>query len=789
MQGDLTMTAGERMRANLGPLLALSFALGAAACMPVKGLNVPTALGQDPATATGAKRAGTAAGELPLGLSTGLPMRASPPPAALLAPPSEVPASAAPTPTPTPLPQAPTGLTAAHEALKPILQKKLLNIAQVGFTRAQAGLIANNSGTLLSNNSAGIIANNSGSLISNNGGGYRVMQSAASISFEVLAGEELAFDHVWPDNRRYRVFRPAGAPDYLVSRQVYTNPAGAPIREIFRKVSTMFEDGKPKDYESGQMLQADDGRLLMQFGYLVTSGDDKGIATVTVLPNTSRWKDDVGGIHIEVPELVLNYPADTGSFKYIYPRLNQVETGTQTNLRKGADGHVTINLLEPFESNDGESRMESSTGELLYKRKVETVDGKRVSTFDLGDEIVMRLDGKSGADETGELLVEGLREAYVRLEQRADGSRIFIVTFAEDPTHPMVIGYGILDSAAMPSPSPKPAAWKVLTAAGAESGFQNGAGTVARFKGVTALVPSRVTPNRFYAVDSGNNVIRTMDVAADGALTFETYAGTGAASTTEGPRLEATFNRPFGLAADEDDTLYVSEMVGNRIRKIAPDGTVSTFAGSGTAGVHNAKGTEAWFYQPTGLALAPDKTLYVAEFGSQLIRKVAPDGTTASLAGGIYLAGTTDGTGNQARFNRPSALVVDASGNVIVADRDNLRLRKVTPQGAVTTIAGGHGLARFFWDGPALDIGIGYPRALCFDPAGKLFMGATNVRQLRDDGRLTSYAGLHLTGHADANHDEAYFSNIQGLAFGPKGVLYVADGTRIRAIVPPSPAP
>jgi sugar lactone lactonase YvrE len=787
--------SSQRSGTKFAPAIATVIALGAAACVPLKGLPVQVGT-PDPGAATQAQRSpGGAAGP---GLAASpRPASAAPvslvQPGFLTPPPTQAPASAAPTPAPTPLPPAPTGLTQAHEALKPILQKKLLNIAQVGFSQGQAGLIANNGGSLLSNNSAGIISNNGGGLIGNNGGGYRVMQSVEAISFEALAGEELAFDHIWPDNRRYRVFRPAGTTDYATTRQVTTNPAGAPVKEVFRKVSELTASGAMKVFEEGQMLQADDGRVLARFGYAATNGDDGTIANLSVLPNSSRWKDDVGGIHIEVSALALNYAANSGSFTYGYPRLNQVETGTLNHLRKDADGRVTLNLTEPFEKNDGESRMESSAGALLYKRKVALVGGQRVSSFDLGDGIVVRLDGRSGADEIGELLVEGVREAYVRLERRADASRIFVVTFDEDKTHPLVIGYGIVDAAAAPKPSPLPPAWMVSTVAGAaEAGLRDGPGAQARFKSLMAIAASRVTPNRFYAADMGNHAIRTLDVAADGSVTVGTYAGTGTAyaaadGPVEGPRLEATFSSPFGLAVDTDDTLYVADSQGHRIRKIAPDGTVSTYAGSGKAGFLNGVGPAAWFFVPAGLALGADKTLYVAEFGGRMIRKIAADGTVTTLAGTFNQSGTTDGTGAAARFGRPNALALDAGGNVIVADFETHRLRRVTPEGVVTTVAGGQPASRFAWDGSALDIGLAGPRALAYDASGQLFVGATNVRQWRDDGRLTSYAGLHITGHVDGDHTIAYFTNIQGLAFGAKNVLYVSDGTRVRAIAPPAP--
>ncbi|MFN3432650.1 MAG: gluconolaconase, partial [Candidatus Sericytochromatia bacterium] len=149
-----------------------------------------------------------------------------------------------------------------------------------------------------------------------------------------------------------------------------------------------------------------------------------------------------------------------------------------------------------------------------------------------------------------------------------------------------------------------------------------------------------------------------------------------------------------------------------------PDGTVSTYAGSGAAASQDGKGLAASFGAPTGIALAADKTLYVTDFGTHLLRRIAPDGTVTTLAGGPGLSGHADGTGSAARFNRPVALAVDPAGNLVVADQYNFRVRQVTPQGVVTTIGGSAQPARFFWDGPALDIAIGYPRAVTFDASG-----------------------------------------------------------------------
>ncbi|MFN3432651.1 MAG: hypothetical protein ACK46X_22235, partial [Candidatus Sericytochromatia bacterium] len=114
----------------------------------------------------------------------------------------------------------------------------------------------------------------------------------------------------------------------------------------------------------------------------------------------------------------------------------------------------------------------------------------------------------------------------------------------------------------MPTATPKPAVWKVTTAAGAEAGFADGPGATARFKSLTAIVASKVTPNRFYLADSAGHLIRTMDVGADGALTIGTHAGTGVAGSLDGAGAAATFNTPFGLAVDADDTLFVTDSGG-----------------------------------------------------------------------------------------------------------------------------------------------------------------------------------------------------------------------------------
>ncbi len=150
---------------------------------------------------------------------------------------------------------------------------------------------------------------------------------------------------------------------------------------------------------------------------------------------------------------------------------------------------------------------------------------------------------------------------------------------------------------------------------------------------------------------------------------------------------EARFSEPFGLAVAPDGTVLVSDAgQSHRIRRIAADGAVTTLAGGGR-GFTDGRGAEARFATPSAIALAPDGSLVVADTGNHAIRRVAPDGTVTTIAGD-GTSGYVDGPAAQARFNAPVGVAVDASGRVIVADTYNDRIRVIDPDGQVRTLAG-----------------------------------------------------------------------------------------------------
>jgi len=217
-----------------------------------------------------------------------------------------------------------------------------------------------------------------------------------------------------------------------------------------------------------------------------------------------------------------------------------------------------------------------------------------------------------------------------------------------------------------------------------------------------------------YTADNASNIIRKITPAN----VVSTYAGTIAQGLNNGPRNTATFTNPSGTAVDAAGDIYVADSGNNVITEIDAAGNVTTFAGSGTAGAADGLGASASFNYPRGLTIDGAGNIFVAD--NNLVRKITPSGLVSTLAGSPA-QGSADGAGAAASFNSPIALAVDVSGNVFVADEGNNLVRKITPAGVVSTIAGGG-------PGPSTD-GIGTaasfngPSGIAADHLGNLYVG------------------------------------------------------------------
>jgi sugar lactone lactonase YvrE len=280
----------------------------------------------------------------------------------------------------------------------------------------------------------------------------------------------------------------------------------------------------------------------------------------------------------------------------------------------------------------------------------------------------------------------------------------------------------------------------VSTLAGTgNAGAINGLGKLASFN-----KPSGVAVDgsgNVYVADAGNNLIRK--ITPDG--TVNTLAGTVVAvDTSNAIIVQPLFSGPSGVAVDASGNVYVADAGNNRICVVSPSGNTRTLSGNGNAGSNNGAGTVATFNNPTGVAADGSGNVYVADMLNNLIRKIAPDGTTTTLAGSGDI-GSTDGLSTAASFYFPSSLTVDPSGNIFVTDDINNLIRKITPDGTVTTLAGsGQAGAQ---NGSGMQASFNDPAGITIDALNNLYVADANnnlIRKITPAGVVSSVAGVLL---------------------------------------------
>jgi sugar lactone lactonase YvrE len=334
-----------------------------------------------------------------------------------------------------------------------------------------------------------------------------------------------------------------------------------------------------------------------------------------------------------------------------------------------------------------------------------------------------------------------------------------------------------------------------LTLAGmaGSAGFRNGpAAPDAPGQGLFNY-PYGITVDVFeniYVADALNNRIRKI---SHGYVT--TLAGAGASGSLDGIGTNALFSVPVALAADGAGNVYVADYGNNLIRRVSPLGVVTTLAGlPGLSGSANGVNTAARFFQPSGIAVDSSMNLYVADTGNDLIRKITPDAavvnwTVTTLAGTAGRPGDADGTGTNASFYLPQGVAVDSLGNVYVGDSLNRTIRKITSGGVVSTLAGPDGSYGSV-DGPAATARFNKPYGLATDSATNLYIADTSndtIRKISPAGTVTTLAGMvGVPGASDGTNSEAQFDTPTGVAVDNAGNLYVADyqNSTVRKIVP-----
>lgn len=318
-------------------------------------------------------------------------------------------------------------------------------------------------------------------------------------------------------------------------------------------------------------------------------------------------------------------------------------------------------------------------------------------------------------------------------------------------------------------PAPTATGWRASVSTyagdGAPGAVDHAAASQARFGDPFGVAVDEA--GNLYVADGGaGNSVR--QIAPDGSVS--TLAG-GREGYADGAGASASFHTPSGLAIDGAGNLYVADTGNNRIRKVTPAGVVSTLAGDGAAGFRDGPAAAAQFDGPIGVAVDARGQVYVADTYNDRVRVVTPDGEVRSLAGGDR-PGYADGAGaGGARFDTPCGVAVTAGGDVFVADTGNDRLRKVAADGQVSTVG--------LYTPEGAEIFIGGPVGLVTTRDGFLYFTEQErgtVWQLAPDGRSRLVAGIG-TGFADGDGATAARMNQPaGLALDRHGALYVADG-------------
>jgi sugar lactone lactonase YvrE len=325
----------------------------------------------------------------------------------------------------------------------------------------------------------------------------------------------------------------------------------------------------------------------------------------------------------------------------------------------------------------------------------------------------------------------------------------------------------------------------VTTLAGSISaGSTDGVGVSASFNFVCGLAVD--ASGNVYVVDRGNQTIRRIS-----PLGFvSTIAGSpGLAAYADGQGLLARFNQPWGIALLPSGNLVIGEEVNPLVRTLTPSGTVGTLAGTPSGyGAADGSGSLAQFSTPVGLAMDAGGNTYVADYTNHTIRKVTPAGVVTTVAGSAGNPGSANGVGSAARFKNPNGVAIDTSGNLYVADYGNSTIRKITPDGTVSTIAGIAGSPGYA-DGPASSAQFNWPCAVAVGTGGSIYVADTSNNLIRviQGGYVSTLAGtLNATGYLDGYGSQAQFNQPTGIAVDASNNLYVADSGNnvIRKIVP-----
>jgi len=324
-----------------------------------------------------------------------------------------------------------------------------------------------------------------------------------------------------------------------------------------------------------------------------------------------------------------------------------------------------------------------------------------------------------------------------------------------------------------PNPSISPTrALMVSTLAGTArlTGATNSDVGASQFDGPAGVAVDK--DGNVYVADRNNRMIRK--IRPDG--TVSTLAGPHIADETDDDEAATEFDVPAGVAVDSSGNVYVADRKNHQIYKITPEGEVDTLAGTARrAGDTNSDEGAPQFDSPADVAVDSSGNVYVADFGNHLIRRITPSGVVSTYAGTGSPGDTNGDAIGEAQFDNPQGVAVDKDGNVYVADRDNIRIRKISPQGMVSSFIG---TAWGFRNGDASEAEIRQPAGVTVDSSGNVYVADQHnhrIRKISPEQTVSTYAGTGEVGYSDGVARAAGFFSPSDVAVDSSGNVYVAD--------------